>query len=84
MTDTVTPEEYEDSQSGFQSFENIAVDHVQAVAYNSPGDRIAVASADHKLRVYNRNSAHEWTLFEQWRSHDAEILHASRPDPRVS
>ncbi|KAL9123676.1 MAG: hypothetical protein Q9217_006917 [Psora testacea] len=65
-------------QSSFQNFENVAADNVQALAFNSPGNRIAFASADHKLRVYNSNPAREWTLFDQWRGHDADVLDASR------
>ncbi len=63
--------------SGFQSFENAAADIVLAAAHNSSGTRIALAAADHKLRVYNIKQDNSWILFDQWRGHDAEILDVS-------
>ena len=66
--------------SGFQSFENAAADAVLAISYNPSGTRYAVASADHKVRIYdsgNQYSNGQSTLMDQWRAHDAEILDVS-------
>ncbi|KAL9100297.1 MAG: hypothetical protein Q9163_004315 [Psora crenata] len=65
----------EPRQSVFQAFDNVAGDNVQALAYNSPGDRIAVASADHKLRAYNRQllaTIGNDNKFKIWREDSAQ------------
>lgn len=60
--------------SGFQSFENAAADIVLAAAYNSSSTRLALASADHKIRIYEILGDNNWSLLDQYRGHDAEIL----------
>ena len=65
---------------GFQSFENVATDAVLAISYNLSGTRYAVASADHKVRIYDSGKQYDngqVTLMDQWRAHDAEILDVS-------
>ena len=62
---------------GFQNFDNTPADDILAIAYNNPGDRLAIASADHRLRVYSEIADRQWSLFDQWRGHDAEIVDAS-------
>lgn len=62
---------------GFQSFENAAADAVLAANFNSAGTRIATCSADHRIRVYDIDETDEWTLIEQRRGHNAEIIDAS-------
>ncbi len=61
-------------KSGFQSFEHAAADIVLAASFNPAGTRAALCSADHKIRVYSINRDKEWTLLEQFRGHDAEVL----------
>lgn len=66
------------SDDGFHEFDQDAQDVVLAVNYNLYGNRIVTASADHHLRVYDRNDAtQEWSLTESWRGHDAEITDVS-------
>ena len=68
------------SRNGFHSFENAAADAVLAISYNSSGKRLATASADHKVRIYDngdQNTDTQAALIDQWRAHDAEILDVS-------
>ena len=65
------------NQTGFQNFNNTTTDDILAIAYNNPGDMLAIASADHRLRVYAEIADRQWSLFDQWRGHDAEIIDAS-------
>ena len=66
-------------KSGFQSFEHVAVDVVLAISYNPSGKRLATASADHKIRIYDNEANANASLIDQWRAHDAEIF-----DVRIS
>lgn len=63
--------------SGFQSFEHAAADIVLAASFNVSGSRVVLCSADHRIRVYNIDQDNTWTLADQWRGHDAEILDVS-------
>ena len=63
-------------KNGFQSFEHAAADIVLAASFNSSGTRIALCSADHKIRVYDIDGEDCWVLRDVWRGHDAEILDA--------
>ena len=82
MVETVNPIDPESIETGFQSFENTAIDDTLAIAYNHKGDRLAIASADHRLRVYMEAFDRQWTLYDQWRGHDAEIIDASSLEHR--
>ena len=62
---------------GFRSFDHGAADVVLAAAFNSSGTRIGICSADHKIRIYNVEQDNSWTLMDQWRGHDGEVLDAS-------
>lgn len=64
-------------EHGFRNFDHGAADIILAIAYNSSGTRLAVGSADHKLRVYDLEQNNDWILIDQWRGHDAEVLDAS-------
>lgn len=66
--------EIEPAKHGFQSFEHAAADIVLAASFNAAGTRAALCSADHKIRVYSINAEKEWSLMDQFRGHDAEIL----------
>ena len=66
----------ESVKNGFQSFEHAAADIVLAASFNSSGTRIALCSADHKIRVYDMDGEDSWILTDVWRGHDAEILDA--------
>lgn len=49
-------------------------DLVQAVAFNSYGDRCATGSVDGKIRVFNRHKDAIWRLCDTWTAHAGEIL----------
>ena len=83
MTDATTLSDQTLKQNGFRDFDDGATESIQAIAYNNPGDRIAIAFADHRIRVYDQKTAGPWVLFDLWRGHDAEILDASRLTSRV-
>ena len=74
MNDSRPIDDIEPMSSGFQSFENAAADIVLAASFNASGTRIVLCSADHRIRVYNIDRDNAWTLADQWRGHDAEIL----------
>ncbi|KAG8531648.1 uncharacterized protein KY384_003279 [Bacidia gigantensis] len=65
----------ETTSSGFHTFENTAADAVSAIQYDAGGDRIVTASADHRLRIYQKScvDSNDWELYDQWRGHDAEV-----------
>lgn len=67
-------------KNGFQSFEHAAADTVLAASFNPAGTRAALCSADHKIRIYSIGQDKEWSLLEQFRGHDAEVLDVSRID----
>lgn len=68
-TSTLTPIE-----NGFQDFNHGAADVILAAEFNLYGTHLAVCSADHKIRLFAVGLADAWTLIDQWRGHDAEIL----------
>ena len=69
--------DFDETNSGFQSFEHAAADIILAACFNPSGTRIVLCSADHKIRVYNIDQKDEYLLVDQWRGHDAEVLDAS-------
>ncbi len=53
-------------------------DLVQAVAFNSYGDRCATGSVDGKIRVFNRHKDGVWRHCDNWGAHAGEVLEVSR------
>jgi nucleoporin SEH1 len=49
-------------------------DLVQAVAFNTYGDRCATGSVDGKIRVFNRHKDGAWRSCDTWGAHGGEIL----------
>ncbi|KAJ4413491.1 hypothetical protein N0V82_008521 [Gnomoniopsis sp. IMI 355080] len=58
-------------------------DLVQAVAFNSYGDRCATGSVDGKIRVFNRHRDAIWRLCDTWTAHAGEILELQWLPPTV-
>ena len=54
-------------------------DLVQAVAFNSYGDRCAAGSVDGKIRVFNRHRDGTWRHCDNWGAHGGEILEVRPP-----
>ena len=65
------------SKNGFTVVEHGAADLVLAAAFSPSGTRIALCSADHKIRVFDLDEDKNWSLLDQWRGHDAEVLDVS-------
>ncbi|KUJ10298.1 WD40 repeat-like protein [Mollisia scopiformis] len=61
-------------QDGFMLLQHGHRDMVEAVAFNSYGDRFASGSVDGKIKVYNRHRDMSWNLCDTWGAHTAEIL----------
>ncbi|KAG5931009.1 hypothetical protein E4U53_002002 [Claviceps sorghi] len=49
-------------------------DVVQAIAFNTYGDRCATGSVDGKIRVFNRHRDGTWRLCDTWTAHSGEVL----------
>ncbi|QPG94985.1 hypothetical protein C2857_007473 [Epichloe festucae Fl1] len=49
-------------------------DLVQAIAFNTYGDRCATGSVDGKVRVFNRHRDGTWRLCDTWTAHGGEVL----------
>ncbi|KYK59249.1 putative nuclear pore protein [Drechmeria coniospora] len=49
-------------------------DLVQAVAFNTYGDRCATGSVDGRIRVFNRHKDGVWRLCDTWTAHGGEVL----------
>lgn len=65
------------TKTGFHKFDHGATDTILAAEFNSSGTHLAVCSADHKIRLFAVGQGDAWTLVDQWRGHDGEILEAS-------
>lgn len=64
-------------KAGFTNVEHGATDLVLATAFNHSGTRIALCSADHRIRVFDLDAKNSWSMVDQWRGHDAEVFDAS-------
>ncbi|KAK3324279.1 WD40-repeat-containing domain protein [Cercophora scortea] len=58
-------------------------DLVQAVAFNSYGDRCATGSVDGKIRVFNRHKDGVWRHCDNWAAHGSEILELQWLPPTI-
>ncbi|KAK3390550.1 WD40-repeat-containing domain protein [Podospora didyma] len=58
-------------------------DLVQAVAFNSYGDRCATGSVDGKIRVFNRHKDGIWRHCDNWGAHGGEILELQWLPPTI-
>jgi len=58
-------------------------DLVQAVAFNTYGDRCATGSVDGRIRVFNRHRDGVWRLCDVWTAHAAEILELQWLPPTI-
>ncbi|EJT78975.1 nuclear pore complex subunit [Gaeumannomyces tritici R3-111a-1] len=58
-------------------------DLVQAVAFNSYGDRCATGSVDGKIRVFNRHQDGTWRQCDNWTAHGGDILELQWLPPTI-
>jgi nucleoporin SEH1 len=61
---------------GFTDFDAGHRDLTIVTKFNFYGDRIATASSDHRVKVWDQKDG-EWQLVDTWRAHDAEIRDVS-------
>lgn len=65
-------------------------DLVQAIAFNTYGDRCATGSVDGKIRVFNRHKDGTWRICDTWTAHGGEVLEvgnsplANPPNPSLN
>ncbi|KAH8709946.1 WD40-repeat-containing domain protein [Phaeosphaeriaceae sp. PMI808] len=57
----------------FQTFAHGHQDLVLAVDFNYFGTRMVTAGSDHRIKVWDKKDE-SWTLVENWKAHDAEIV----------
>ena len=62
---------------GFTDLTQAAADIILSATFSPSGNRLALCSAEHKIRVYDAGQDNAWNLIDQWRGHDAEVLDAS-------
>ncbi|KAI9751321.1 MAG: epoxide hydrolase, soluble (sEH) [Lichina confinis] len=63
------------------AFDHRHQDVVTVLSYDYYGKRKITGSADHRLRVYDRQGDGSWRLIDTWRGHDAEIIDAKWSTP---
>lgn len=60
--------------NGFHRFSHGHQDLLTSTSFNFYGTRMATASADHKVKVWDRNEdTNQWTVTDIWTAHDAEV-----------
>ncbi|PNY28329.1 Nucleoporin SEH1 [Tolypocladium capitatum] len=64
----------EEKQSFDLNLQHGHKDLVQAVAFNTYGDRCATGSVDGKIRVFNRHKDGTWRQCDIWSAHGGEVL----------
>ena len=72
------------ASSGFHRFSHGHNDLVLAISYNFYGTRMATASSDHRVKVWDRNdTTSQWTVTDVWTAHDAEVTDVKWNGPFV-
>lgn len=70
--------------NGFHRFSHGHQDLLLSVSYNFYGTRMASASADHKVKVWDRNEkTGQWVVTDVWTAHDAEVTDVKWNGPFV-
>nr|POE87905.1 nucleoporin seh1 [Quercus suber] len=70
--------------NGFHRFSHGHQDLVLAIGYNFYGTRMATASSDHRVKVWDRSSkTGQWNVTDVWLAHDAEVTDVSWTGPFV-
>ena len=77
MAESVKSSGSEPTGTNPRIFRTTGAHQVTCIAYIDTEGRLATASVDHRLRVYEYRGS-EWILLEKWRGHDAEVFDASR------
>ena len=68
------PDWFNMANNGLHRFSHGHQDLLLAISYNFYGTRMATASADHKVKVWDRNDqSGQWSVTDVWTAHDAEV-----------
>ncbi|GAB7351933.1 hypothetical protein MBLNU459_g2471t1 [Dothideomycetes sp. NU459] len=70
------------TETSFHRFSHGHQDLVLAVDYNFYGNRMVIASSDHRLKVWDRKDD-GWTVTDTWKAHDAEVTDVKWNGPFV-
>ncbi|KAK5998678.1 Nuclear pore protein SEH1 [Cladobotryum mycophilum] len=70
----ILPSPSDDNKSFDLNLNHGHKDLVQAIAFNTYGDRCATGSVDGKIRVFNRHKDGTWRLCDTWSAHGGEVL----------
>jgi nucleoporin SEH1 len=79
MSASIPPSPGEETPAFDLNLQHGHKDLVQAVAFNTYGDRCATGSVDGKIRVFNRHKDGTWRLCDTWTAHGGEILEVTQP-----
>ncbi len=72
------------AQNGFHRFSHGHQDLVLAISYNFYGTRMATASSDHRVKVWDRDEkTGQWTVTDVWTAHDGEVTDVKWNGPFV-
>ena len=72
------------ASNGFHRFSHGHQDLVLAINYNMYGNRMATASSDHRVKVWDRNdTTGQWSVTDVWIAHDAEVTDVKWNGPFV-
>ncbi|KAK3109920.1 hypothetical protein LTR53_016328 [Teratosphaeriaceae sp. CCFEE 6253] len=72
------------AQDRFHRLSHGHLDLVLATAFNLYGTRMATASSDHRVKVWDRNDqTGQWIVIDVWTAHDAEVTDVKWNGPYV-
>lgn len=74
MTISIPPSPIDEKQPFELNLQHGHKDLVQAIAFNTYGDRCATGSVDGKIRVFNRHKDGTWRMCDTWTAHGGEVL----------
>ena len=64
---------------GFKSLDPQTPEVVLCVHYNYYGTRLVLGCADHRIRVYDKDSEGAFRVADTWRGHDGEVIDVGMP-----
>ena len=72
------------ASNGFHRFSHGHHDLVLAISYNLYGNRMATASSDHRVKVWDRSDkTDQWSVTDVWIAHHAEVTDVKWNGPYV-
>jgi len=72
------------AHNGFHRLSHGHLDLVLATSFNHYGTRMATASSDHRIKVWDRNDkTGQWVVIDVWTAHDAEVTDVRWNGPYV-